>query len=80
MHTKISASGLFEELIHFAQIKKYGPDISEIQNCLCEIEAKEKLLRNVKCYGITDYEVKIIKQSIEFYKEKLEKLKGVHNV
>ena len=80
MHSKVSASGLFEELIHWGQIKKYGTNISKVQNCLCEIEAKEKLLQNAKAYGITDYEIRIIKESLLFYKKQLEILKGGSDV
>lgn len=80
MHSKVSASGLFEELIHWGQIRKYGTNISKIQNCLCEIEAKEKLLQNAKAYGITEYEIEVTKESLLFYKKQLEILKGGSNV
>ncbi|MCQ2595970.1 MAG: hypothetical protein MJ196_11980 [Treponemataceae bacterium] len=80
MHSNVSAYGLFEELIHWGQIRKYGTNISRIQNCLCEIEAKEKLLKNAKAYGITEYEIEVTKESLLFYKKQLEILKGGSNV
>ena len=80
LHSKISASGLFEELIHWSQIRKYGPTISKLQNCMCEIEAKEKLLKYATSYGITDYEVEVINNSLLFYKKQLELLKGGSDV
>jgi len=73
MHTKVSASGFFEELIHYGQIKNgraiYGDERNTI---LMEIEAKEKLIRNKKSYDITDYEIEILTDSLNWYKNSLD--------
>lgn len=66
-HTKLSASGLFEELIHLSQIKDrdlYSADRkkSELARLKNEIAAKEKLLKNRKAYGIPDYEIELIQR------------------
>ena len=80
-HTKLSASGLFEELIHLSQIKDrdlYSADRkkSELARLKNEIAAKEKLLKNRKAYGITDYEIEIIKESIKNYEEQVRIVDG----
>ena len=52
MHTKVSASGFFEELIHYGQIRSgrasYGDEMNLL---LMEIEAKERLIKNRKGYS-----------------------------
>ena len=69
MHTKVSASGFYEELLHYGQIKNgraiYGNRQNEL---ILEIEAKEKLIKNQKAYKITDYEVEILKNVLNEYK------------
>ena len=44
---------------------------------MCEIEAKEKLLRYSKAYGLTDKEVEITRRLLEEDKMDLANLKGV---
>lgn len=66
-HSKLSASGMYEELIHLAQIRKLGRQPKTIETIKMEIEAKEKLLRNSKVYDITEYEQEITKKSIGYY-------------
>ena len=75
-HSKLSASGMYEELIHLAQIRKLGREPTSLERIKMEIEAKEKLLRNKKSYGITDYEEDVIKESINHYSKLLEKIGG----
>lgn len=75
-HSKLSASGMYEELIHLAQIRKLGREPTSLERIKMEIEAKEKLLRNKKSYGITDYEEDVIKDSINHYSKLLEKIGG----
>ena len=75
-HSKLSASGMYEELVHLAQIRKLGREPTNIEKIKLEIEAKEKLLRNKKSYGITDYEENVIKDSINHYSKLLEKIGG----
>lgn len=76
-HSKLSASGMYEELIHLAQIRKLGREPTATERCKMEIEAKEKLLRNSKAYGITEYEQKITKESILDYTKILKELGGL---
>jgi len=62
MHTKVSASGFYEELIHYGQIKSGHAVYNDPENnMLMEIEAKRKLIKYQKAYKITDYEIGIIK-------------------
>ena len=73
-HTKTSASGMFEELIHLTQLKKIdiktGVDKAQkLLICKNEIDAKKKLLKNTDAYGITNYEVGVIKDSINYYEK-----------
>lgn len=70
-HSKLSVSGMFEEIIHLTQLKKLGHEPSKTETIKMEIEAKEKLLRNSKAYGITDYETQITRESIAFYQKLL---------
>ena len=75
-HSKLSASGMYEELIHLAQIRKLGREPTAIETIKMEIEAKEKLLRNSKAYGITEYEQEITKDSILYYAKLLREAGG----
>lgn len=80
-HSKLSASGMYEELIHLTQINKMQTTILDGKEYLIElsekeIEAKEKLLRNSKAYGITEYEIDIIKESINDYRQRIRRLKN----
>ena len=69
MHTKVSASGLFEELIHYGQIRNGRVIEGDIENNLAlEIEAKERLIKNRKAYRITDYEIGILTDILNEYK------------
>ena len=71
MHTKVSASGCFEELIHYGQIKSgraIDVNAESNNNVLMEIEAKERLIKYKDSYGITDYEVDILTDSLNWYK------------
>ena len=76
LHTKVSASGFYEELIHYGQIKS-GRTIlgNDENNLLMEIEAKEKLIKYRNSYNITDYEIVILTETLNEYIMELEKLK-----
>jgi hypothetical protein len=80
MHTKVSTSGMYEELIHLAQLRKAGDEVYDYtRNLEMEIAAKEKILRNKQAYGISDYEADFLTESISGYKIRLqeaEKSKG----
>ena len=83
LHTHVSASGLFEELIHLGQMKS-GRVIenNNENNILMEIEAKRRLIKYQKVYKITDYEIENIIESLHEYITMLNNLKkrGVENV
>ena len=72
MHTKVSASGFFEELIHYGQIKSgratYGDEETLL---LLEIEAKERLIANRMVYEITDFEIEVLTEVLNQYRTKL---------
>jgi hypothetical protein len=76
MHTKVSASGFYEELVHYGQLKSVRAIANdEKNNLLLEIEAKERLIKNKKAYQITDYEIKVVTNVLNKYKMRLEELK-----
>ena len=76
MHTEVSASGFYEELIHYGQIKSGRVDFDSVKSIIqMEIEAKERLIRNQRAYGITDYEVTVLTEALESYKLQLEELR-----
>jgi len=75
LHTKASASGFYEELIHYGQIKANKGTYEPIENTLLEIEAKEKLLKHSTAYNITDYEKELLTDSLEYYRIALETLR-----
>ena len=76
MHTKVSASGFFEELIHYGQIKSGRIIYGDEENMLMlEIEAKERLINHKKAYGITDFEVEVLTNVLNEYRRILEKLR-----
>jgi hypothetical protein len=80
MHTKVSASGFYEELIHYGQFKRGGFDISSPKDILeLEIETQEKLIKFRKAYKIPDEEIQILTENLDWYKMKLEEFeKGGH--
>jgi hypothetical protein len=71
MHTNVSASGMFEELIHIGQLRRGIDPYDFATNLEMEIEAKERLLKYSKAYGISEYEKRILTDSLEYYKIKL---------
>jgi hypothetical protein len=76
IHTRVSASGFFEELIHYGQVKSERAIFGDEENMLLmEIEAQEKLLRNQKAYGITQFEAEILTNNLNWYKIQLENLR-----
>ena len=76
MHTKVSASGFFEELIHYGQIRNGRVIEGDIENNLAlEIEAKERLIKNRKAYRITDYEVGILTDILNEYRIQLDTMR-----
>ena len=68
MHTKVSASGFFEELIHYGQIKSGRAVVNDAENNLMmEIETKKRLIKYQKAYRITDYEIEILTNVLNGY-------------
>ena len=71
----VSASGFYEELIHYGQLKSGRAVEGNAENqLLMEIEAQERLIKYQKAYKITDYEVEILKDNLNDYNIKLENL------
>lgn len=68
-HSKLSTSGMYEEVIHLAQMRRYGYEESRKMYVPLEIEAKTKILKNYKKYGISDFEVEVVKDSLLYYKK-----------
>jgi len=76
LHTKASASGLFEELIHYGQVKSGRAILGDDKNNLImEIEAKERLIKYRNAYKITDYEIEILTEVLNDYKTLLKNMK-----
>ena len=75
MHTNVSASGFFEELIHYGQIKsKRFTMNSPIDVTMMEIEAQERLIKYKKSYKIPEYEIAVLTENLRYYKIRLRKL------
>jgi len=75
LHTRVSASGLFEELIHYGQIKNRNVEnCDDINVLILEIEAKEKLIKFKNAYKITEYEIINLTETLELYKIELSKI------
>ena len=76
MHTNISASGFYEELIHIGQIQSGRAIPYDKENEIeMEIEAKERLIKNKDAYKITDYEVEVLTAHLNSYKIQLDELR-----
>ena len=77
MHSKVSASGFFEELIHYGQLLNGKVIFGNRENTLLlEIEAQERLIKHQKAYGISDFETEVLKGNLEKYKNGLKELRG----
>jgi hypothetical protein len=67
-----AASALFEEIIHFAQDKKYGKlktsDMVEV--CAREIEANRKLLKHTKAYGLDEFDLEDTKANLRYWEKR----------
>lgn len=70
-HSKVSASGLFEEVIHTAQIRRHSYDYFRTHVHELEVEAKLKLLKYSNSYGITEYEKEIIKEDLLWHQSQI---------
>ena len=77
IHTNASASGFYEELIHYGQIKS-GRAIegNKENNLLMEIEAQERLLKYRKAYRITHFETEVLTNNLNHYRKQLQELKN----
>ena len=75
MHTRVSASGFYEELIHYGQLKRRGFNTSSPVDVIkMEIEAQEKLIKYRRAYKITDEEIEILTKNLNWYLTKLSEL------
>lgn len=75
-HSKLSYSGMYEEREHIRQIregKAFAP--GTIENMMCEIEAKDALIKNAKEYKISDMEVSLLKKQIREYKRRINEMR-----
>lgn len=71
-HSKLSASGMFEEIIHSAQLRKFGVEYCDKHYHELEVAAKNKLLKYANNYGITESEKGIIQEMLDFHKSQIE--------
>lgn len=72
-----TASAVFEELIHATQYKKKKIDGSSRSRILAEIEAKKKLIKYKKAYGITDEEDLLTQKQLKSCQKELYELGDV---
>jgi len=76
MHSKVSASGFFEELIHYGQVKRGGFNKDSPEDIFIkEIEAQKRLIKYRNAYQITDEEIEVLTGNLNYYKIKLEILR-----
>ena len=59
-----SRSVVFEELIHLWQYASGKCDGTELSRIKCEIEAKEKVIRCARSYGLTNMDIEITKKAL----------------
>lgn len=69
---KPGRASVFEELIHTTQYRQGKLDGSERQRLICEIEAKEKLLKYRKTYKLTDKEIKDTERLLLMHRKELD--------
>jgi len=70
------ASTIFEEFIHIGQLRRGAYDGSKMSNILCEIEAKEKIIKYQSAYGVTDAEIQYVKAILEDDYRALSQIRG----
>ena len=62
-------------MVYETATRKHRVATGDIENnILMEIEAKERLIRYRKAYGITDYEIEVLTDGLDYYKMELENL------
>jgi hypothetical protein len=73
-----SASAFFEEVIHWAQAKKYGELTSSdpVELCAREVAANRKLLHNGNAYGFDEIDFNDIQRNFARWETKFEELVG----
>lgn len=76
LHSNPSRATVFEELIHSAQYRDGKIDGSALSIVLCEIEAKEKLIRCAKAYRLSEAEILETKALLQKEYERLAMLQG----
>ena len=74
-----SASAFFEEIIHYTQMKKYGPILQDdlTERAAREVAANRMLLKHAKAYGFTDEDYADIKHNLEIWEKDFEKRMGI---
>jgi 5-bromo-4-chloroindolyl phosphate hydrolysis protein len=68
-------AGVLRKKCGIMELKSIASINDEINNYLMEIEAKDRLIKYQKAYKITDYEIDVLKETLNEYKIKLENLK-----
>ena len=74
-----SASGMFEEIIHSTQAKKYGEflDSDPVELYAREVAANRMLLKNGTAYGFDEIDFEDIERNLANWEEKFKGLVGV---
>lgn len=80
MHSNPSRATVFEELIHSAQYRDGKIDDTELSKVLCEIEAKEKLLKHAKAYRLTEAEIRETRKLLKKDMDDLRNIQGGDSV
>lgn len=76
LHSNPSRAAVFEELIHSAQYRDGKIDATERSKVLCEIEAKEKLLKYARAYRLTAAEIRETQKLLKKDREDLKRISG----
>ena len=74
-----SASAFFEEVIHYAQFKKYGAmtETDEIERAAREVAANRKLIKNAEAYRFTPEDRSDIERNLQVWEKRFERMRGV---
>lgn len=73
-----SASGMYEEIIHSTQARKYGEieSTDQIELCAREIAANRMLLKNGKAYGFDEMDFEDIERNLPIWEQRFKELTG----
>lgn len=74
MRPNPSRATVFEEMIHTAQFRRGEIVDLEYDSAVCEVKAKEKLLKNSEAYHLTDKDIEDTKRLLENDRKTLQRL------